>query len=168
MARKWSLFVGDISAGRQVLAEQERDIMRKTIDQLFNRLQEIESRPYTADVGLSQDMLRNIEERIMQQVDALQSERSYQIEQRINTLIDNQGKDIAIDFTELEKKVYEFREQFEAAIVETTTALVKMNQGTSSENVEQIITHTSNLFTHPRLSTSSLNHEFYERALAVS
>ena len=71
MARKWSLFVGDISAGRQVLAEQERDIMRKTIDQLFNRLQEIESRPYTADVGLSQDMLRNIEERIMQQLDAL-------------------------------------------------------------------------------------------------
>jgi hypothetical protein len=64
--------------------------------------------------------------------------------------------------------VYEFREQFEAAIVETTTALVRLNQGTSSENAEQIITHTSNLFTQPRLSTSSLNHEFFERALAVS
>lgn len=45
----------------------------------------------------------------------------------MNMMIDNQGKDIAIDFTELEKKVYEFREQFEAAIVETTTALVRLN-----------------------------------------
>jgi hypothetical protein len=31
-ARKWSLFVNDISAGRQILIEQERDIMRKSID----------------------------------------------------------------------------------------------------------------------------------------
>ena len=37
-ARKWSLFVNDISAGRQILMEQERDIMRKSIDQLFNRV----------------------------------------------------------------------------------------------------------------------------------
>ena len=44
--RKWSLFVNDISAGRQILMEQERDIMRKSIDQLFNRVQEIESRGY--------------------------------------------------------------------------------------------------------------------------
>jgi hypothetical protein len=71
MAHKLSLFVGDICAERQVLAEQERDIMSKTIDQLFNRLLEIESRPFTADLGVSQEMLKNIEERIRQQVDAV-------------------------------------------------------------------------------------------------
>lgn len=46
-ARKWSLFVNDISAGRQILMEQERDIMRKSIDQLFNRVQDIESRGFS-------------------------------------------------------------------------------------------------------------------------
>ena len=79
--------------------------------------------PGTIELGL----IRNMEDRILSQVEAICNERCHQSEQRINVTIDNQGKDIAIDFTDLERKVYEFREQFEAAIVETTTALVRLN-----------------------------------------
>ncbi len=42
-ARKWSLFVGDISAGKAVVEEQERISVKKSIEELYSRMTEIEA-----------------------------------------------------------------------------------------------------------------------------
>lgn len=41
-ARKWSLFVGDIGVGRQAMQEQEREMLRKSIEGLIYRVQALE------------------------------------------------------------------------------------------------------------------------------
>ena len=41
-ARKWSLFVGDISAGKGVLQEQERNTVKRAIEELQIRVGEME------------------------------------------------------------------------------------------------------------------------------
>jgi hypothetical protein len=55
-----------------------------------------------------------------------------------------------VDFTDLERKVHDFREQVEVAVTEITTAIVKLNNaagGASEGAIEPIITTNSNLFT---------------------
>ena len=61
--------MSDISAGRQLIAEQEREMMRKSIDQLYTRMHEIEMGGATAVGlrGIMQDAegIRGVEERVI-------------------------------------------------------------------------------------------------------
>ena len=143
------------------MAEQEKDFLRKSIDTLFNRVNDLEMSHVTgggvvAGYGVEQnhgsmelEIMRGIEDRILQQIEALTSEKVRLAEQRVTLAVETQGKDIAIDFTELERRMQEFREQVELAVTEITTAIIKLNQGSNGqENSEPAInTHTSNLFT---------------------
>ena len=67
--------MSDISAGRQLIAEQEREMMRKSIDQLYTRMHEIEMSggagaatvaAGSRGMGMQDtDWVRGIEERII-------------------------------------------------------------------------------------------------------
>jgi hypothetical protein len=93
-------------------------------------------------------IMRGIEDRILQQIEVLTSEKVRLVEQRVTLAVETQGKDIAIDFTELERRMQEFREQVELAVTEITTAIIKLNQGNGHKNSEPVInSHVSNLFT---------------------
>jgi hypothetical protein len=43
-ARKWGLFVGEIGSGRNLMLQQEKELIRKNIDSLYLRMQDFESR----------------------------------------------------------------------------------------------------------------------------
>ena len=90
-ARKWGLFVGDISAGRGLIQEQEHQTLKRSVEELMVRLQEIEQQRWGA--------------RDTQQVGEYEAAAAAERDQRIMTIIDNQGKDIAMDFSQLDKKV---------------------------------------------------------------
>ena len=137
----------DISSGRQLLAEQERDLLRKSVDQLFQRVADVEMSRMHYNHGDTTSNTMEVYERIASQIDSVVSEKIAQVEQRLNMAVDNQGKDIAVDFTELERRIYEFREQVEVAVTEITNAIVKLNH-TGNEGEQPVITtNTSNLFT---------------------
>lgn len=74
-------------------------------------------------------------------------------DQRLMTMIDNQGKDIALDFTELDKKV----QQMEQLLIECSQALVRMGnpQTTEETTTTPVVITSQTTFTQPRLSTFS-------------
>ena len=77
------------------------------------------------------------------------------MEQRILQIIDSQGKDIAVDFSELERKVTDLRELVENGFQETSTALLRLN-----ESVNERGNH--------KQSASSATYDYIEEQLAVS
>ncbi len=97
-ARKWSLFVGDISGGRAVIEEQERIGVKKSIEEIFLRIGEIEQQQRW---NAGNTINRQENNGIVDGVEAALNER----EARLINMIDSQGKDIAMDFSELDKKV---------------------------------------------------------------
>lgn len=132
-ARKWGLFVGDLGSGRTMMLEQEKEIMRKSIDGLYMRMQEVEGRLIVSQQsqgdqeGLEVSM-RNMEERIVNHVDQVVQMREQAIEEKVMGIIDNQGKDIAMDFTELDRKVCELKEFVDGKFHETSSALMRLNE----------------------------------------
>ena len=66
-------------------------------------------------------MSHNVEVYVAEHVQAL--------EQRIMHIIDGQGKDIASDFSELERKVSELKDLVQSGFQETSHALLRLNDG---------------------------------------
>ena len=76
-------------------------------------------------------------------------------EERILSVIDGQGKDIAYDFSEFERKLGELREQVDSGLQEASSALIKISEDASSHSKQQ-----------SRAPSISLDH--IERAISVS
>ena len=73
----------------------------------------IESRQNTERVdiqGLMRDVDIRISERLARDFEQTVMQRDSMLEQRILSIIDSQGKDIAMDFTELDRKMNEIAE----------------------------------------------------------
>lgn len=143
-ARKWGLFVGEVGSGRTLMMEQERELVRKSLDSVYLRMQDMENRMMILSCQAQQQVtsqdqaqslqgnlelaLRNLEDRIARDVGNAISERDMQLEQKIMTIVDNQGRDIAADFTDLDRRMQELRSQVEQGFNETSSALIKINE----------------------------------------
>lgn len=95
-------------------------MLRKSVDQLYLRVQDLESRP--PDVS-------QMEARMSHNVEVYVAEHIHALEQKVMHIIDGQGKDIASDFSELERKVSDLKDLVQSGFQETSHALLRLNDG---------------------------------------